>query len=76
MADERDDGHYIGFKPLRSGCIHMWCPVCKRRFSNMPRTEHDPRRAVLLQLTCPRCPDMGAKDDYGVYLDARGRYCG
>lgn len=70
------DGGYVGFRPLKPGHIHIYCPVCGRRYSNAKRTEHDPARAVLLKLTCMRCPDNGAKDDWGVYLDAQGRFCG
>jgi len=64
---------YVGFGRLKPGRIHIWCPVCKRRMSNAKRTQHDPRRAVLLQVTCPRCPD-DSKDWAGWYLDAQGRY--
>ncbi len=65
---------YAGFHPLRPGRIHLWCPECRRKLSNMPRTEIDPPRAALAQVLCPRCADLLAvKDDSARYLDSRGR---
>lgn len=65
---------YVGFKPHRSGRLHLFCPRCKRKLSNMPRRHDDPLRAVLAQVLCPRCADeVGAKDDSATYLDARGK---
>lgn len=28
-----------GFNKLRRGCIHLFCPTCGRKQSNMPRFE-------------------------------------
>ena len=65
---------YAGFSPHRQGRIHLWCPACHLKRSNMPRTDVDPPRAVLAQVLCPRCADRFAvKDDSATYLDARGR---
>ena len=65
---------YAGFAEHRPGKIHLWCPECKRKLSNMPRAEVDPPRAVLAQVLCPHCADrVGAKDDSARYLTARGK---
>lgn len=65
---------FVGFTPHREGRIHLWCPACHRKLSNMPRAQHDPPRAVLAQVLCPRCADhLAAKDDSVNYLDARGK---
>lgn len=63
---------WIGFNRLRKGRIHLFCPGCKRKMSNMPRTNVDPPRAVLCHVYCDRCAD-GAKDPPVDYFTARGR---
>jgi hypothetical protein len=75
---------YAGFAKLRPGRIHVFCPACKRKMSNMPRTEAfnglvpDPPNAVLVHIWCD-CT-QGGKEDFGGFLDAYGRwlcsYCG
>lgn len=63
---------YVGFAKLRPGRIHLFCPGCKRKMSNIPRLDHDPKRAVLAHVYCERC-SQGCKDDFGGYFDALGR---
>lgn len=64
---------YIGFKPHKAGRIHLFCPNCRRKMSNVIRTEYDPKRAVLAHLPCERC-SIGCKvDGPSLYLDAAGR---
>jgi hypothetical protein len=72
---------YVGFAKLRPGRIHLFCPACKRKLSNMPRSTTyplDPPTAVLSHVYCD-CV-QGAKDPPTYYLDAEGRflcsYCG
>lgn len=68
-----------GFHPLRPGRIHMRCPTCGRKQSNMDRAPLDPPKAALLEVLCDKCGD-GAKDDFGGYYSVTGRticsYCG
>jgi hypothetical protein len=65
---------FIGYRPLRAGRIHLWCPECHRKMSNVPRTDVDPPRAALAHVLCPRCADtLGVKDDSASYLDRNGK---
>jgi hypothetical protein len=65
---------WLGYKPLRPGRIHLWCPECKRKMSNVERSEYDPPRAVMCHVLCDRCADrLGAKDASMDYLDAGGK---
>jgi hypothetical protein len=60
-----------GFKPLKPGRIHVRCPVCGRKLSNMARGEDDPSSAVLAETWCPRC--VGSDYDSGTdFFDADG----
>lgn len=64
---------YAGFRKLRPNRIHVFCPRCGRKQSNMPRDpESDPPRAVLVHVYCDRC-SAGCKDVPMTFLDARGR---
>lgn len=67
-----------GFKPIRPGRIHLRCPRCGRKQSNMPRAPLDPPKAFLLEVFCDCI--QGGKDDFSGYYDAKGRplcsYCG
>jgi hypothetical protein len=64
---------YVGFRPHRPGRIHLFCPSCGRKVSNMPRFEHDPPTAMLAHIPCERC-SVGCKiDGPSLYLDAEGR---
>jgi hypothetical protein len=59
-----------GFKPLQPGRIHLMCPKCGRKQSNMPRCEFDPQSAFLVSIECPKC-NAG---DFGgaAYFDRDG----
>lgn len=63
---------YVGFTKLRTGRIHLWCPGCGRKLSNMPRDKDDPPQAVLLHVYCERC-SQGCKDTPVAFFSARGR---
>jgi|HubBroStandDraft_4_1064222.scaffolds.fasta_scaffold532577_3 hypothetical protein len=63
-----------GFKPLRAGRIHLYCPRCKRKMSNMARAEHDPTQAALLVVPCSKYEcSGGCKIEGGDYLDSHGK---
>lgn len=75
---------YIGYAKLRPGRIHLFCPKCKRKLSNIPRNEgghypDDPAGAVLAHVWCERC-SHGCKESEQIFFDARGRelcgFCG
>lgn len=70
---------YVGFAPLRPGRIHMLCPRCGRKQSNMPREKYDPPTAVLVRIHCEKC-SAGGKDGDQNFRDAHGRdvcgFCG
>lgn len=62
-----------GFKPARPGKIHLRCPKCGRKQSNMDRhPEYDHPTAFLVELLCDKC-GQGCKEDGGDYYDKRGR---
>jgi hypothetical protein len=63
-----------GFHPLRPGRIHLRCPGCGRKYSNMMRAEdgQDPKKAVLAEICCDRCC-LGHKDCGPQYFDVKGR---
>lgn len=62
---------YVGFNKLRPGRIHIFCPSCGMKRSNVPRFE-DPETAVLMHCLCEKC-GQGCKDDGVTYFDAHGR---
>lgn len=70
---------YAGYAPHRPGRIHLFCPACRRKQSNTPRTRLDPPKAVLARVLCGRC-DVGTKDGGQSFLNAYGRplcsFCG
>jgi hypothetical protein len=70
---------YVGYKPHRPGRIHLFCPRCKRKMSNMPRQAMDPPTAVLVHVFCESC-SQGGKDSSQTFLDSTGRelccFCG
>lgn len=69
---------YAGYAKLRLGRIHLYCPCCKRKHSNMPRSAdpEDPKRAVLAHIVCNKC-GIGSKDSDISYLDRYGQpICG
>lgn len=62
-----------GYKPLKRGRIHLLCPQCGWKLSNMPRGDHDPPNSVLLVIPCDknRCSG-GCKIEGGDYFDEHG----
>lgn len=64
---------FIGYRRLKPGRIHLYCPKCKRKVSNAQRSEHDPPNAHLLHYPCDKC-SMGDKVDMNDYMDAEGRW--
>ena len=70
---------YVGFAPLRPGKIHLLCPGCGRKQSNMARYSYDPPKTVLVRVHCEKC-SQGSKDGGQDFVDSNGRhlcsYCG
>lgn len=71
-------GRVDGFKPLKSGRIHVRCPKCGRKISNSPRADYDPAEAMLIETHCPKCcgDDKESSVEYfasnGDYLEYNG----
>lgn len=63
---------WVGFAALRQGRIHVWCPKCHRRLSNVQRQPRDPLSAELVHCYCYRCAS-GCKDTPEYYFDGEGR---
>lgn len=63
---------WVGYRKLRPGRVHLWCPRCKRKTSNAHKMREDPPRVELIQTFCPRCAS-GGKDAPEWYLDADGK---
>ena len=59
-----------GFAKLKSGCIHLRCPICGRKQSNSPRQEYDPTNAFLFEIPCDK--HLGLKPT-GIYFDLLGQ---
>lgn len=59
-----------GFSKLRSGRIHLRCPLCGRKMSNARRSEYDPPSAVLAEVACDK--HSGLKDPPTNYFDKEG----
>ena len=65
--------NWAGFHPLRPGKIHVYCPFCHLKRSNMNRADYDPPSAEILQTPCEECcVRLGAKDPGVEYLNGRG----
>lgn len=68
---------YVGFRKHRAGRIHVICPTCGRKQSNMPRcdeiTPKDPPTATLVGVWCERCSDGCKVEGPAFYRDAEGR---
>ena len=60
-----------GFNLLREDKIHLRCPGCGRKQSNMPRDANDPPMAVVAEIFCERC-GVGGKDMPTTFLDSNG----
>ena len=63
---------WAGYKPLRAGRIHVFCPRCHRKVSNAERGKYDPPRATLVHTQCDRC-GSGGKDCEETFFAASGR---
>jgi hypothetical protein len=64
---------YVGFHRHREGFVHIYCPKCHLKRSNIPRAKSDPPTAVLVAVFCERCGDGGWVEGPSYILDARGR---
>jgi hypothetical protein len=64
---------YVGYRKHIPGRIHLYCPGCGYKVSNVPRAEYDPPTAVLAHLPCERCSAGCKVDGPSLYLDARGK---
>lgn len=65
---------YVGYAKLRPGRIHLLCPVCGRKMSNVERDQYDPPSAVLAHVHCERCSQGCKIEGAAGWLDARGRW--
>ena len=63
---------YVGFAKLRKHRIHLFCPACGRKMSNMHRDTNDPPNAVLVHIYCLRCSE-GCKESPVSFFSARGK---
>ena len=61
-----------GFRKLKSGRIHLRCPDCGLKRSNMPQMEWDPPSAFLVETICDGECSNGCKDAQFRYFDASG----
>lgn len=62
-----------GFHKAIPGRIHMRCPDCGRKQSNMTRhPEFDHPTAYMVELLCDKC-GAGCKEDGGIYFTRNGR---
>lgn len=71
-AEQAEGLPWAGFSPLRAGKIHVYCPHCGRKFSNMARQEFDPALATLVHVWCDRC-GSGGKDSPETFFAADGK---
>lgn len=65
---------FDGYRKLKPGHIHLRCPGCGRKVSNVPKAEYDPKSAALLLILCGkdnRCGSGGFIEG-GDYFDAKG----
>lgn len=62
-----------GFAKLKSGRIHLRCPICGRKQSNTVRQEYDPINAFLFEVPCDN--HTGLKPT-GIYFDTLGQAIG
>jgi len=73
MTEPTDVWVQQGFAPLRTGRIHLLCPQCGRKMSNVLRSDFDPPNAALYVIPCDksRCSG-GCKIEGGDYFSADG----
>lgn len=71
MASERET-RTKGFRKQMPGAIHIRCPKCGRKLSNVKREPGDPPSAWLIEVPCdkPGC-SMGMEPEC-PYFDAQG----
>lgn len=70
MAD--DSKRFTGFKPAKTGRIHLRCHVCGRKLSNVPRESTDPVNAFLVEAECDRHPERASLEPPSHYFNATG----
>lgn len=63
---------WLGYQRLRKGRIHVYCPKCGRKMSNVERGKYDPPSAELVHTHCDRC-GAGGKESDETFFDGRGR---
>jgi hypothetical protein len=70
---------WAGYQKHRKGRLHLFCPACHRKMSNVPRGPMDPPSAVLSHTYCERCSE-GCKESPELFFDEQGRplcnFCG
>ena len=66
---------WAGYRRLRPGRIHLFCPRCHRKTSNARRDRYDPQRAELVHSFCERC-GSGGKDSPETFFDTQGKMIG
>lgn len=72
MSDKNGD-IYIGYEKLKQGRIHLYCPGCGRKMSNVERADYDPVNAHLCHVYCDNCC-VGCKGNEEQYLDKNGKF--
>lgn len=60
------------YRKLKPGKIHLRCPYCGRKMSNMERAEWDVPEAFLCEIGCDRC-SMGCKEPTPYYFTEDGK---
>ncbi len=66
---------FVGYAKLRAGRIHIFCPRCHRKMSNVARDKNDPPNAALIHVWCGEpCGSGGWIEGPTAYLDANGRF--
>ena len=61
-----------GFHKTKKGKIHLRCPYCGRKTSNVDRQDYDPEKAFLVEIACDNCC-QGCKDNPQYYYDKKGK---
>jgi hypothetical protein len=69
-----EEVEFAGFHRLRHGRIHLYCPSCGLKRSNVERDPYDPPNAALAHLPCERCSEGCKVDGPSAYLTKHGRF--